>query len=64
METASVDTPSEDQWIPLPDVSGLPIQALAADDSGVLGRSLRQVLGTLADRDGVISAFASFVSTD
>lgn len=64
MESASVETSSVDRWIPLPDVSDLPIEALAADASGVLGRSLRQVLGTLADRDGVISAFASFVSAD
>lgn len=64
MNAASSESPSEDHWIPLVDVSGLPVEALTAERSGPLGVSLRQVLGSLADTDGVISAFGSFVSED
>ncbi|MBO3743153.1 hypothetical protein [Actinoplanes flavus] len=64
MNAASAEAPSEDRWIPLADVSDLPIESLAAETSGVLGRSLRQVLDGLADTDGVISAFGSFVTED
>jgi len=64
MTAVSAEAPPEDQWIPMPDLTDLPIMALPATTPGVLGRSLRQVLGTLADRDGVISAFGSFVSED
>ncbi|MET0493209.1 MAG: FxSxx-COOH cyclophane-containing RiPP peptide [Actinoplanes sp.] len=53
-----------DPWPALPDVSALPIAALDDNDDSVLGRALRRVLAGLADRDGVISAFGSFVSDE
>lgn len=52
----------DDPWPPLADVSALPIDALGADDDSPVGRALRRVLAGLADRDGVISAFGSFVA--
>jgi FXSXX-COOH protein len=54
----------EDPWPALADVSALPITALNDNDDSALGRSLRRVLAGLADRDGVISAFGSFVSDE
>jgi FXSXX-COOH protein len=52
----------DDSWTPLVDVSVLPIVALDDSDDSVLGRCLRRLLAGLDDRDGVISAFGSFVS--
>jgi FXSXX-COOH protein len=52
----------DDLWSPLADVSSLPIAALDDGDESVLARSLRRLLAGLDDRDGVISAFGSFVS--
>jgi FXSXX-COOH protein len=40
----------------------LPILALSTTDDTVLGRSLRQVIRSLDDPNGVISAFDSFAS--
>jgi FXSXX-COOH protein len=51
-------------WPPLPDVSALPLNALDRDDNDALAPALRRVLAGLADRDGVISAFGSFVSDE
>jgi FXSXX-COOH protein len=52
----------DDSWPLLADVSSLPIAALDGNDDSVLARSLRRLLAGLDDRDGVISAFGSFVS--
>lgn len=60
MNDADTDLPSDrEPWAPLVDVSRLPLAELAADPGGPLGRSLRQVLDSLHDRDAVISAFTS-----
>jgi FXSXX-COOH protein len=56
------DEQGGDGWAPLPDTSALPILALSASDGTVLGRSLRQVVRSLDDPNGVISAFDSFAS--
>ena len=62
MNDAVTDRPSDGEpWAPLVDVSRLPFAPLSPDAEGVLGRSLRRVLDSLDDRDGVISAFASAV---
>jgi FXSXX-COOH protein len=53
--------PAREPWAPLVDVSRLPCTPLTADADGPLGRSLRRVLDSLHDRDGVISAFTSAV---
>ena len=54
---------TEGDFAPLPETLSLSIQALSASsDNTVLGRSLRQVIRSLKDPDGVISAFDSFAS--
>ncbi len=49
-------------WVPIVDASQLPIIAGFADDDSVLARSLRQVIRSLDDPNGVISAFDSFAA--
>jgi len=62
MNDADTDRPSVGvPWAPLVDVSRLPFAPLSADGDGILGRSLRRVLDSLHDSDGVISAFTSAV---
>jgi hypothetical protein len=56
------DETSAGNWAPLPDASTLPILALSTDADSALGRSLRQVIRSLDDPNGVISAFDSFAS--
>jgi hypothetical protein len=56
---ASVDTTA---WVPLPDVSGEPVELLDRDDDSVLGRCLDQILRSIDDPDGELSSFGSFVS--
>jgi FXSXX-COOH protein len=63
VESAPVPDAGADQaWVPLVDVSDLPILAVSAGDETALGRSLRQVIKSLDDPNGVISAFDSFAS--
>ena len=60
MNDADNDQPSDGEpWAPLADVSGSFLTGLESDSDEVLGRSLRRVLASLDDRDGVISAFSS-----
>jgi hypothetical protein len=49
-------------WTPLVDASQLPIIAGFAEDDSILARSLRQVISSLDDPNGVISAFDSFAA--
>ena len=49
-------------WVPLVDLSHVPLDRPVSDDDGVVGQALRRVLRSLHDRDGVISAFGSFIS--
>ena len=59
----SGDQPSDDDIAALPDLSSSPICALSAQaDNTVLSRSLRQVIRSLDDPNGVISAFDSFAN--
>jgi FXSXX-COOH protein len=51
-------------WTPLVDVSELPVAAIFDADDSVLARSLRQVIRSLDDPNGVISAFDSFASDE
>ncbi|GIF49516.1 hypothetical protein DFJ67_4794 [Asanoa ferruginea] len=52
-----------DQWAPLAEVSGLPISELATSGADpALALSMRRLVNSLDDPDGVISAFSSFVS--
>jgi hypothetical protein len=60
----SSDPPSEDSWIPLADVSALPLAAVADEGFDTIGRSLRLVLAGLDDGDDALSAFGSFMSED
>jgi FXSXX-COOH protein len=46
------------------DVSELPATAILASDDTVLARSLRQVIRSLDDPNGVIAAFDSFASDE
>jgi FXSXX-COOH protein len=47
---------------PLPDVTGLSFAAMRARRDSALARSLRQVIASLVNPHGVISAFQSFAS--
>jgi FXSXX-COOH protein len=60
-ESASPEVEGE-PFAPLTDVSNLSFAALRAGDDTALGRSLRQVISSLDDPNGVISAFQSFAS--
>jgi len=57
-------TDTDEGWVPLVDVSELPATAILASDDTVLARSLRQVIRSLADPNGVIAAFDSFASDE
>jgi FXSXX-COOH protein len=46
--------------VPMIDVSELPLALINAAASDVLARSLRQVIASIDDPNGVISAFQSF----
>lgn len=59
LQDAGTDT---DQWAPLAEVSGLPISDLAGSADPALALSMRRLVTSLDDPDGVISAFSSFVS--
>ena len=59
---ADTERPSDAvPWAPLADVSRLPLAQLDPAADAALGGSLRRVLDSLHDRDGVISAFTSAV---
>jgi hypothetical protein len=55
----TVDTTA---WVPLPDVSGESVELLDRDDESVLGRCLDQIMRSIDDPNGLLSAFSSFVS--
>jgi hypothetical protein len=59
---SAADENAAGDWAPLPDASALPILALSTNADTALGRSLRQVIRSLDDPNGVISAFDSFAS--
>lgn len=46
--------------LPLIDVSDLPLALINSAASDILARSLRQVIASIDDPNGVISAFQSF----
>jgi FXSXX-COOH protein len=52
----------EQPFAPLVDVSELPLLAVAVGEQTALGRSLHQVMRSLDDPNGVISAFDSFAN--
>jgi|tagenome__1003787_1003787.scaffolds.fasta_scaffold19880023_1 hypothetical protein len=60
MEAAPAPRGDDDAWRPMPDVRGVPFDAIDPGD-GPLGAVLGRYLAGLADRNGVISAFGSFV---
>lgn len=53
-----MDTPKH---VPLPDLTRMPIGDIRLREDAALGRALRQVLASLDDPNGVISAFQSSV---
>jgi hypothetical protein len=53
----------ESNWIPLIDVSGVPIRDLIGQTDTVFARVIQQVIVSLDDPNGVISAFQSFAAT-
>lgn len=48
-------------WVPLLDVSDVPMAELVASANPVLGRCVDRLVASLDDPDGVISAFQSIV---
>ncbi len=50
------------EWKPLADVTQLPIIDLATSPNPDLVAAIARVTASLADPDGVISAFGSFIS--
>jgi FXSXX-COOH protein len=61
----ALSAPSESggpRFAPLPDVTGLSFAAMRARRDTALARSLKQVIASLDDPNGVISAFQSFAS--
>ena len=51
------------EWTPLIDVTAVPVTELMADGDTALSRSLRRLLDSCDDPNGVLSAFGSFVSS-
>lgn len=62
MNFVHTDETPDGAWAPIPDLSGQPVHLLDLTDDSVLGRSLRQVIKSLDDPNGVLSAFSSFAS--
>jgi FXSXX-COOH protein len=56
-------TDGDSVWRPLIDVSGVSLAELTNRGDDVIARAVRQVLRSLDDPNGVISAFESFVET-
>ncbi len=55
--------PAETEFAPLIDVTGTSIRELVANGGdSALTRSMRRLVDSLDDADGVISAFSAFVS--
>ena len=52
--------PDDETWAPLADLSHVPTADQISEDAGVVDQALRR----LHDRNGVISSFGSFVSSD
>lgn len=48
-------------WVPLLDVSDVPMAELVASQDTILGRCIVRLIASLDDPDGIISAFQSFV---
>jgi hypothetical protein len=64
MDSASSSTASgEPSWVPLIDVSRLSIAELVGRDDSVFDRMIGQVIESLDDPNGVMSAFQSFPSS-
>jgi FXSXX-COOH protein len=55
-------THSDQGFVPVIDVSRLSLAELSQGNHPEMARSLRQVIDTLDDPNGVISAFQSFAS--
>ncbi|MBB2944660.1 hypothetical protein FB565_004393 [Actinoplanes lutulentus] len=55
----SDETRDATDWAATPDVSAEPVTPLDADDGTIVGRCADQVLRSLDDPDGVLSAFSS-----
>jgi FXSXX-COOH protein len=55
--------PGDPGFVPVIDVSHLSLAELTRADHPAMARSLRQVINTLDDPNGVISAFQSFASS-
>ena len=64
MNVVRTDETPGDGWTPLPDLSGQPIELLDPADDSILGRSLKQLLDSFDDPNGVLSAFSSYVASD
>ncbi|SDY60493.1 hypothetical protein SAMN05421684_0593 [Asanoa ishikariensis] len=62
MNFVHTDETADGAWAPIPDVSGQPVDLLDLADDSALGRGLRQVINSLDDPNGVLSAFQSFAS--
>jgi len=60
--TMNVVRTDEAPWAPLLDVSGQPVELLDLGDDSIVGRCLNQIMKSLDDPNGVLSAFGSFVS--
>lgn len=48
------------EWAPLVDLSEMSILELMASDDSTLARSIQQLLASINDPNGVISAFSSY----
>ena len=53
---------TDEPWIPLIDVTDLPMAEILAGDDTVLGQCVRRLVDSIDDPDGIISAFQSFAS--
>jgi len=62
MNFVHTDETPDGAWAPIPDLSGQSVDLLDLADDSVLGRCLRQVVESLDDPNGVLSAFQSFAS--
>jgi hypothetical protein len=62
--TAALSEESDPQWAPLIDMAEVPLATLLADtDSGSkVARCVQRLVNSLDDKNGVISAFSSFIN--
>ena len=65
MDAAAASTEVGDPtWAPLIDVTDRPITDLLGSGDSKLARSVRRLVRSLDDPDGVIAAFQSYTSTE